>query len=50
VANGEEAPGLVRDHPERYLTDFVCAEVPIEPHEDGPSYCRRVLAGRAAAE
>jgi phenylpropionate dioxygenase-like ring-hydroxylating dioxygenase large terminal subunit len=49
VQDGKEAPGLVRDHPETYLADFICIETPIEPHEDGPSYCRRILAGRRVA-
>ena len=49
VQEGREAPGLVREHPERYLDEFLCVETAIEPHEDGPSYCRRVFANRRAA-
>ncbi len=49
VQEGKEAPGLVRDHPERYLDEFLCIETAIEPHEDGPSFCRRVFASRGIA-
>jgi phthalate 4,5-dioxygenase len=46
-----EPPGLVRvkDDSGRPFRDFICTEVFIGEDEDGPSYCRRVLAERAAA-
>jgi hypothetical protein len=46
-----EPPGLVRvkDDSGRPFRDFICTEVFIGEDEDGPSYCRRVLADRAAA-
>ena len=50
VEEGRDPPGLVRSNPERFLENFICIETPIEPDEDGPAYCRRVLASRAAAE
>jgi hypothetical protein len=49
VQDGKEAPGLVREHPEQYLENFLCIETAIEPHEDGPSYCRRIFASRGVA-
>jgi hypothetical protein len=49
VQEGKEAPGLVREHPETYLANFICVETAIEPDEDGPSYCRRILASRRVA-
>jgi hypothetical protein len=50
VQDGSEAPGLIRSNPKEYLADFVCFEGPVGDDEDGPSYCRKVLAGRRAAE
>jgi hypothetical protein len=50
VQDGGEAPGLKRDRSEGLFADFICTSVHIEDHEDGPSFCRRVLAGTAAAE
>jgi phenylpropionate dioxygenase-like ring-hydroxylating dioxygenase large terminal subunit len=47
--NGE-APGLIRKQTDGLFADFICTSVYIEDDEDGPSYCRRVLAGNAAAE
>jgi hypothetical protein len=44
-----EAPGLLRDPAENQFADFVCSATYIEDHEDGPAYCRRVLAARKAA-
>ena len=44
-----EAPGLLRNPEENQFTDFVCSSTYIEDHEDGPAYCRRVLATRKAA-
>ena len=50
MEDGGEAPGLIRDHADSPFADFVCISTFIEDHEDGPSYCRRVLGERAAAE
>jgi phenylpropionate dioxygenase-like ring-hydroxylating dioxygenase large terminal subunit len=47
--NGE-APGLIRKQTDGLFADFICTSVYIEDDEDGPSYCRRVVAGNAAAE
>ncbi len=47
---GGEAPGLIHGNPQTYLADFICFEGPIQDDEDGPSHCRRVLAGTTAAE
>ena len=50
MEDGHEAPGLLRDASNDPLSDFLCISTFIEDHEDGPSYCRRVLGERAAAE
>jgi phenylpropionate dioxygenase-like ring-hydroxylating dioxygenase large terminal subunit len=50
VQEGKEAPGLIRAQAKNPFDDFVCAASYIEEHEDGPSYCRRVLASKAGAE
>ncbi|MDH3240682.1 MAG: Rieske 2Fe-2S domain-containing protein [Alphaproteobacteria bacterium] len=50
VEEGKEAPGLIRDASQGFYPDFVCTSGYIEDHEDGPSYCRRLLAGKSAAE
>jgi phenylpropionate dioxygenase-like ring-hydroxylating dioxygenase large terminal subunit len=50
IQDGGDAPGLIRGNPTEYLADFVCFEGPIGDDEDGASYCRKVLASRAAAE
>jgi len=50
MQDGGEAPGLIRDGSEGLFPDFICTSVFIEDDEDGPSYCKRVLAGIAAAE
>jgi hypothetical protein len=49
IMDGKEAPGLLRNPQENHFADFVCSSTYIEDHEDGPAYCRRVLAGRKAA-
>ncbi len=51
MQEGKEAPGLIRTPADNPFADFVCTSGYIEDHEDGPSFCKRVLAtGRAAAE
>jgi phenylpropionate dioxygenase-like ring-hydroxylating dioxygenase large terminal subunit len=45
-----EAPGLIRDPAFDPFADFVCTSGYIEDHEDGPSFCRRLLAAKTAAE
>ena len=50
MQDGKEAPGLIRNRAEGLYPDFICTSGYIEDHEDGPSYCRRLLAGAAAAE
>ena len=50
IESGGEAPGLVRDRTDNPFVDFVCEAAFVEDHEDGPSYCRRILGERAAAE
>ena len=50
IEEGGEAPGLIRSHADSPFADFICTSTFIEDHEDGPAFCRRVLAGNAAAE
>jgi phenylpropionate dioxygenase-like ring-hydroxylating dioxygenase large terminal subunit len=50
VQEGKEAPGLIRDPSQSLFADFICTSGYVEDHEDGPSFCRRVLAGKTAAE
>ncbi|HEY4134547.1 MAG TPA: Rieske 2Fe-2S domain-containing protein [Alphaproteobacteria bacterium] len=50
VQDGKEAPGLIRTPADNPFADFVCTSGYIEDHEDGPSFCRRVLAAKTAAE
>ena len=50
IQDGGEAPGLIRSDPKGILTDFICFEGPISEDEDGPTYCRRLMSGTAAAE
>jgi phthalate 4,5-dioxygenase len=50
IQDGAEAPGLIRDPAKTEFADFICTSGYIEDNEDGPSCCRRVLAGKAAAE
>ena len=47
---GGEAPGLIRSHADSPFADFICTSTFIEEHEDGPSFCRRMLGTSAAAE
>lgn len=49
VQAGAEAPGLVRSKDDGLFGDFVCTSVFIGDDEDGPSYCRKLLAGRSKA-
>ena len=41
-----EAPFVLRDPDDERFSEFVCTSTYIEDDEDGPSYCRRVLAGK----
>jgi phthalate 4,5-dioxygenase oxygenase subunit len=50
VQDGKEAPGLIRNRSDGLYGDFICTSGFIEDHEDGPSYCRRILEGKVAAE
>jgi phenylpropionate dioxygenase-like ring-hydroxylating dioxygenase large terminal subunit len=50
VQEGKDAPGLIRSNPKEIMANFVCFEGPIEGHEDGPSYCRRLMSSATAAE
>jgi nitrite reductase/ring-hydroxylating ferredoxin subunit len=50
MQEGGTAPWVHRDTSHNAFADFVCASGYLEEGEDGPSYCRRVLATRAAAE
>ena len=50
VQEGKEAPGLIRTPAENPFADFVCTSGYIEDSEDGPSFCRRLLASKTAAE
>src|SRR5262249_12652686 len=47
---GEAAPWVHRNATGAEFADFLCTSGYIEDHEDGPSFCRRVLAQKAAAE
>jgi phenylpropionate dioxygenase-like ring-hydroxylating dioxygenase large terminal subunit len=50
VQEGKEAPGLLREGSPSPFTDFVCTSGYIEDHEDGPSFCQRILNTKTAAE
>jgi phthalate 4,5-dioxygenase oxygenase subunit len=50
MQDGGEAPWLQRNATDNAFADFICTSGYIEDDEDGPSFCRRVLAGKAAAE
>ncbi|MGE0650699.1 MAG: aromatic ring-hydroxylating dioxygenase subunit alpha, partial [Alphaproteobacteria bacterium] len=50
IEAGNEAPGLIRDPSKGFFADFVCTAAHIDDHEDGPSFSRRILAARSAAE
>lgn len=48
MEEGGSAPGVIRDEANNPFADFVCTSGFIEDHEDGPAYCRRLLAERSA--
>ena len=48
--DGGAAPWVQRDASSNAFADFICTSGYIEDDEDGPSFCRRVLASKAAAE
>lgn len=50
VQEGKEAPGLIRNQADGIYSDFICTSTYIEDHEDGASFCRRVLSAKTAAE
>ncbi len=50
VKNGAPAPWVIRDPNDNPFADFLCTSGFIEDHEDGPSFCRRMLAQKNAAE
>ena len=50
MQDGGEAPWLQRDAADNPFADFICTSGYIEEDEDGPSFCRRILARKAAAE
>lgn len=50
VQEGGEAPWVHRDPSRDAFADFICTSGDIGEDEDGPSFCRRVLAARRAAE
>ena len=50
MQDGGEAPWLQRNATDNPFADFICTSGYIEDDEDGPSFCRRVLASKAAAE
>jgi hypothetical protein len=47
---GGVAPWVQRADSRNAFADFICTSGYIEDNEDGPSFCRRVLAAKAAAE
>ncbi|MBT3793110.1 MAG: Rieske 2Fe-2S domain-containing protein [Rhodospirillales bacterium] len=47
---GDAAPGQIRDPKNTNFSDFICTSIHIEEHEDGPSFCKRVLGEQTAAE
>ena len=50
MQNGASAPWVHRDPNNNAFSDFLCTSGYIEEHEDGPSFCRRMLAQKTAAE
>jgi hypothetical protein len=50
VQEGGEAPWLQHSASDNPFAEFICTSGYIEDNEDGPSFCRRVLASKAAAE
>jgi hypothetical protein len=47
---GGEAPWVHRNPNENAFADFVCASGYLQEGEDGPAFCRRILAAKTAAE
>jgi hypothetical protein len=50
MQDGGDAPWRIRDPKDSPFADFICTSGYIEDHEDGPSFCRRLLASKSAAE
>jgi phthalate 4,5-dioxygenase oxygenase subunit len=50
MESGGEVPGLIRSQSDQPFPDFICTSGFIEDHEDGPSFCRRVLGAQLAAK
>jgi phthalate 4,5-dioxygenase oxygenase subunit len=50
VQAGREAPGLLREGSQNFFSDFICTAGNLEENENGPQFCRRLLAQKAAAE
>jgi len=50
VQAGKEPPGVLRDRAKSPFTDFVCTSGYVDDNETGPSFCRKVLSARTAAE
>jgi hypothetical protein len=50
MQDGGAAPWVQRNASSNAFADFICTSGYIEDDEDGPSFCRRVLASKAAAE
>jgi hypothetical protein len=50
IENGKVAPGQIRDPSQSIFADFICTSGYIEDDEDGPSYCRRLLAETAEVD
>jgi len=50
VQEGQEPPGIIRNKADGFYSDFLCTSGYIEDDEDGPSFARRFLASRTAAE
>ncbi len=44
MEDGKEAPGRLHDPAQNYFPDFICTADYIPDGEDGPAYCKRVLA------
>jgi phthalate 4,5-dioxygenase oxygenase subunit len=50
MQEGGEAPWRSYDPSESPFAEFICTSGYIEDNEDGPSFCRRLLAAKSAAE
>jgi len=50
MQDGGEAPWVQRSAADNPFAEFICTSGYIEDNEDGPNFCRRVLASKAAAE